>query len=135
MPATSLSVEVDVKQDAWDPDGNHVALNVGGSVVSTTVFDTYISLTDGKLKKLILEFIPQLGRLRVYMIPDAEASSSPLYQIGSVVLDICSVLPVAQTAGAVYYGITGATGSIPTQTVVTSFTGYGESTSFNDCGD
>ena len=122
-----MSIEVDVKQDAWDPDGNHVAFNVGGSVESRVVINIayYINLLDGKLKELRASYVSSLGRILLYLIPDAVAGS-PMWQIGSVTPDLCSVLPVAQTNGLVYYGLTGATGTVPSQTVVTLIMAYGE---------
>ena len=52
----SIAVEIDVSKDAWDPDGNHVGVDVNGDPSSIATASPSFSLNDGKKKYAWVEF-------------------------------------------------------------------------------
>ena len=103
-----LSVEFDVWKDDWDPDGNHIGLNIGGSVVSVATANLNFSLLGPAPTYVWITYEPGEKVLRVYA--SKQSSPRPATPVLQYFLSLCVVLrdqPLTSDSTAYFVGFTG----------------------------
>ena len=103
-----LSVEFDVWKDAWDPDGNHIGLNIGGNVQSVATASLNFSLLGPEPTFVWITYESPDKVLRVY----ASKQSSPMPDTPVLLyyVSLCVLLrdqPLSSASTAFYVGFTG----------------------------
>ena len=101
-----LSVEFDVWKDSWDPDGNHIGLNIGGSVVSVATASLNFSLLGPAPTYVWITYEPGDKVLRVYA---SKQSSKPATPVLQYFVSLCVLLrdqPLGSNSTAYFVGFT-----------------------------
>ena len=102
-----LSVEFDVRKDAWDPDGNHIGLNFGGSVVSVATASLNFSLLGPALTYVWITYEPGNKVLRVYA--SKQSSPQPATPVLQYFVSLCVLLrdqPLSSDSTDYFVGFT-----------------------------
>ena len=101
-----LSIEFDVWKDAWDPDGNHIGLNIGGSVESVTTASLNFSLLGPAPTYVWITYEPGEKALRVFASKQRSKPAAPLLQY---FVSLCVLLrpqPLQQDSVRFFAGFT-----------------------------
>ena len=102
-----LSVEFDVRKDAWDPDGNHIGLNFGGSVVSVATARLNFSLLGPAPTFVWITYEPGNKVLKVYA--SKQSSPQPATPVLQYFVSLCVLLrdqPLGSNSTAYFVGFT-----------------------------
>ena len=103
-----LSVEFDVWKDTWDPDGNHIGLNIGGSVLSVATAGLNFSLLGPAPTYVWITYEPEDKVLRVYA--SKQSSPQPATPVLQYFVSLCVLLrdqPLSYDSTAYFVGFTG----------------------------
>ena len=98
-------MEFDVSQEAWDPDGNHVGIDVDGNPASVATGSPAFSLGDGRRKYAWVVFDRGANRLSVFVSDVGARPADPMVTTTSV-----NMAPVCMDMGSfsgAYVGFAG----------------------------
>lgn len=117
----SLAIEVDTFQNAWDPDGNHIAVQSCGTGTNSQDHSATfgnspcnlglvsnprgVNLADGQPHTLFIQYDP--GSLRIWL---DDPASEAILDIAVTLSDLLSLNPQEGGAQTAFVGFSGATG-------------------------
>lgn len=106
----SIAVEFDTWANGWDPNGNHIGINIDGNLTSSAIGSPGVDMND--LSSMFAWVVYDGGLLEVFF---GTSSTMPGTSVASLAYDLNALGPMA------YFGFTAATGAAAAKHRVKSF--------------